>query len=333
MREKGADPRFDAAARAADVGARLVAARGEALARALVAGGFADPEAVHDLRVASRRLRETLATFRDAAPRKLVQRAVASAKEVTRAFGTTRNADVGAALLREIADESPAAAPAALSLAGHLASRAGRLRRKAEAAFAGGEAETLRRRVGRVVAALERGAGAPAGAERPVGDLAREALARRVARLYRREPAWGDPGAVRALHATRIAAKRLRYAVEIFEPLFVSGYADQLGRLKKIQDELGAHHDVVLLLDEASDWEASDMPAMAGADRIAWRALEARLLAERRRRHARFLALIAPHTEAAFEALLLETLGPRPGESAAAPAPPAATGAREARVS
>lgn len=60
----------------------------------------ADAEAVHDLRVASRRAREAVALFRKWAPKRTARRALDAAREVTRAFGATRNADVGAVLLR-----------------------------------------------------------------------------------------------------------------------------------------------------------------------------------------------------------------------------------------
>ena len=56
-------------------------------------------------------------------------------------------------------------------------------------------------------------------------------------------PAARDPAAVRTLHDMRIAAKRLRYLLELFAPSFGEYAADAAKQTKKLQDVLGEIHD------------------------------------------------------------------------------------------
>jgi CHAD domain-containing protein len=56
---------------------------------------------------------------------------------------------------------------------------------------------------------------------------------------------------LRALHELRIAAKRLRYTLELFEPALPGRAADAIDDLKHLQDELGFVHDRDVLTDLA----------------------------------------------------------------------------------
>lgn len=60
--------------------------------------------------------------------------------------------------------------------------------------------------------------------------------------------------AVEPLHNLRIAAKRLRYTLELFQVVFGDAGKRQIERIKAIQEELGAVHDhdvrIALILDE-----------------------------------------------------------------------------------
>jgi len=56
---------------------------------------------------------------------------------------------------------------------------------------------------------------------------------------------------LRELHELRIAAKRLRYTLEIFQPILPGGAADAIDDLKHLQDELGFVHDRDVLTDLA----------------------------------------------------------------------------------
>ena len=66
----------------------------------------------------------------------------------------------------------------------------------------------------------------------------------RLEELYQFAPYVSDPGKVDELHNMRIAAKRLRYTMEIFQPCF-SGkdFTKLYDQAKSIQEQIGEIHD------------------------------------------------------------------------------------------
>jgi CHAD domain len=77
----------------------------------------------------------------------------------------------------------------------------------------------------------------------PAGQMARRAIYTRLDEMYDCSANVDNPYEVRGLHNLRIAAKRLRYTLEIFEdilPPACRAFADELAQ---VQDELGAVHD------------------------------------------------------------------------------------------
>lgn len=77
----------------------------------------------------------------------------------------------------------------------------------------------------------------------PVGVNARKVLAVRIAELYSYEPAVTEPAWSHELHDMRIAAKRLRYTLELFAPQFGDAGKLQIDRIKQVQEALGVLHD------------------------------------------------------------------------------------------
>jgi len=77
----------------------------------------------------------------------------------------------------------------------------------------------------------------------PVGKNARIIAQTRLEELYQ----WGqfvdEPYRVKELHDLRIAAKRLRYTLEIFEDYLPDFCKEAAKELAQIQDELGDLHD------------------------------------------------------------------------------------------
>ncbi len=51
-------------------------------------------------------------------------------------------------------------------------------------------------------------------------------------------------GDLETLHEFRIAAKRFRYALELFAPLYGPSFDQRLRQLKKLQDDLGQLNDI-----------------------------------------------------------------------------------------
>ena len=77
----------------------------------------------------------------------------------------------------------------------------------------------------------------------PVGDNARVIAKTRLEELYEWDAYVDDPYRVRELHNLRIAAKRLRYTLEIFTEALPEGSSPIIETLTQIQDELGELHD------------------------------------------------------------------------------------------
>jgi len=104
----------------------------------------------------------------------------------------------------------------------------------------------------------------------PAAPLARGAgllVRMRLDELCGFMPAAGDPAAVTALHDMRIAAKRLRYALELTSCCFGPYAATAVKRLKALQEVLGEIHDCDVQLPEAAalldELTAADVAAVA----------------------------------------------------------------------
>ncbi len=203
-----------------------------------------DPEAVHDMRVASRRLRAALALFGPCLPRPAGEWRKAIRK-VTRALGRARDLDVQIATVL-----------AAQRKRGHTSWRAGMerllagLRRRRRAAQGKVNRALTRMVRSGILDEMERSLKAPAGAG--PGDRADQAGPYRLAEgairplLDELESFDADllcPTAVRRHHAMRIAAKRLRYSLEVFEPLYGPALGPSLRAARDMQTLLGDLHD------------------------------------------------------------------------------------------
>jgi hypothetical protein len=82
-------------------------------------------------------------------------------------------------------------------------------------------------------------------------DNARPIVTTRLRELESFVPKALDPGASRAQHDMRIAAKRLRYALELFAPALGEGATRGAKTAKRLQDVLGEIHDCDDLLPRA----------------------------------------------------------------------------------
>ena len=154
-----------------------------------------------------------------------------------------------------------------------------------------------------------------------------------------------DPAEVEALHDMRIAAKRLRYILELFAPRLGPGAARAAKVTKKLQDLLGEIHDCdvnvplvqrhverLRLADaaavrHAAGARAADLdPATARSapHRLHYRGLEALLSYLNARRdvlYARFLREWARLDQGTFTEDLLAAVEPAPAGGAPAPDP------------
>lgn len=214
----------------------------------------ATPEAVHQMRVALRRLRSALPLFRAAVGGADIAAANADLRDLARVLGPARDWDVfTGGTGRDVAAMFPADRPVARLLA--AAERRRLASYVALAAYLQGPAF---RRLGLRLAGLAAprsgdaaGDAAPdepmsrqaASRDTPLAAFAAKALAHRMARLRPPDGDFADAPA-EALHALRIQAKRLRYAAEFFADLFPRKETRRfLRRLGALQERLGHLND------------------------------------------------------------------------------------------
>lgn len=98
-------------------------------------------------------------------------------------------------------------------------------------------------------------------------------IAVRLDEVFSFMPKARDPAAVHTLHDLRIAAKRLRYVLELFGDQFGPYATDAAKQAKKLQDLLGEIHDcdvtrprVAALAEELRAADARHVRALAGPD-------------------------------------------------------------------
>ena len=80
-----------------------------------------------------------------------------------------------------------------------------------------------------------------------IADNAALIIAARVHELLEWEQSARDPARVNELHRMRIAAKRLRYTLELFEPAVGKSLSEAIEAMKEVQELLGAIHDLDVL--------------------------------------------------------------------------------------
>ena len=212
----------------------------------------ADIEFLHRARVATRRLRAALSLFAPLMPegRDDGREQAASVRRVTNALGAARDLDVQILFLREkIAALVPAAESGKALLPGlnrlllrKTQSRArleGRLIRALLRWRDSGTSDRLRESLRRaVMASEERNAPTDDRLARIAAQAERELRSARSFDLFVR-----DETAVTELHELRKATKRVRYMLEMLDPLSGGALSDVADRFRALQDDLGAIHD------------------------------------------------------------------------------------------
>lgn len=104
---------------------------------------------------------------------------------------------------------------------------------------------------------------------RPITENAARIIGFRIDELVALERHIRDPLRVAELHEMRIAAKRLRYTLEIFAPAYGPEFAAAIESVKGIQEQLGQIHDADVQVPEIiahlrTELRPSDDPAAAG---------------------------------------------------------------------
>ena len=248
-----------------------------------------DIEYVHKLRVASRRVRTALSVFSECFPERQVDGWRGAVKNVTISCGQARDTDVQLAFLQNYST--------------HLDTRAAQgvrsiitmqqARRKDMQSDIVRVLDSLQ--ASEVLLEITRACEAIKSKANPAQIDSKTILAYKKAEVHIAERldeflALGefvhDPTAVTKHHKLRIAAKRLRYTMEVFSPIYPSGLNDNIALMKRFQDLLGEMHDYYVWAQDLTAYA----PAISSEARYGLRRLLAHLKELSRGRYENFVS-------------------------------------------
>ncbi|WP_411287340.1 CHAD domain-containing protein [Phenylobacterium sp.] len=233
-------------------------------------------DAVHQLRVAARRLRSTLSTFAEVIRGERADWVRGELRWLARACDDARNLDVFRAEILRPAREMDTQPRGFEALCAAVEAARRRAARKVARAAS---SQRFRALLLETAAWVETGGWLEdPGLRKPRQALATafaaEALDRRLKKLGRRGRKLAETDDA-ARHEARIEAKKLRYAAEAFSSLYPQKAAERfIDRLKGLQDELGVLNDVAtaeplvagLKLDADAAFAAGELVGLKAAE-------------------------------------------------------------------
>jgi CHAD domain-containing protein len=226
-----------------------------------------DIEALHDMRVASRRLRSALRGFQTCFTPDILAPVVAEVSSVTQALGEARDKDVLIDYLTTFAKDHPELSVDWIIEREERARDGARLRlldeldRIEEADMPAVISSLLEH----AQFTVKNGTGHSFASE------AEPLVSHRWDKLKSLGKAISDPANVAELHLMRIGAKRLRYSMELFVPAFGNEMSDLIAEVKLLQEELGTIHDCDVWIEKLKAYRSEPKLApdrKAGVDAL-----------------------------------------------------------------
>jgi len=228
-----------------------------------------DIEYIHRMRVASRRLRAALPLFRSCFPQKQYRRWMQEITSITRALGEARDTDVQIAFLAKYERKQskkfssrtkknsamvPATGMAIRFLAARLKKKRTALQAKVISALAelesSGVIEEMSDTFSKNLSASHRVL--KKSLVYGISPVAAIRIEKRLHTMLSYEQWIPNPDAVAEHHATRIAAKKLRYTMEVYGEVYRRELKKILARVKKVQEILGDLHDCDVWIDQVT---------------------------------------------------------------------------------
>jgi len=230
-----------------------------------------EPDSVHQMRIAARRLRSTLQSFGTIVPSSATRQLRDELRWLGGVLGESRDAEILAERLEELVQQTPAElvmGPVAARIQGHFAPLRAATRQAVLEALDSERYVTLLDELERLVndPPLTAAAGQPAGDELPKAVTRTYRRVRRRMRRARQAAPGADLDV--ALHEARKAAKRARYAAEVLRPV-AGKKARRFGaQMKDLQSVLGEHQDAVITRQSLRDLAVG--AALAGENAFAY---------------------------------------------------------------
>ena len=210
---------------------------------------WSDIEGVHDMRVASRRLRSAIQDFSGFLPGKPLRLARKNIRMIATALGIVRDLDVAIATLEEVLTDSPEELKHGLAAVIERKREERERRRRALFEVLTPDAQAYSE--SRFALILERRSGdrtARQGRKKARRELSFREAGRAIIRLRLSEieklsSSLYKPFEIEPLHDMRISAKRFRYAIELFSSCWGDALLPFAEEVARLQSELGEVHD------------------------------------------------------------------------------------------
>jgi CHAD domain-containing protein len=261
----------------------MIRQRLQALSRTLPSAASGDVNAIHQARVATRRVRAALPIVTRGARRRKLKK---SFTKLTRALGGVRELDVAVLTLDELASDASVPREGLQQLRAILQEGRQRLFADMAAVVARVDLDRLQRKT---LSASERALqddGEQADLKRQKSVIKR--AGKRALDLQAAIENAGNIYLADRLHQVRIAVKKLRYVLEIARELSRSRASARIRLLKNVQDLLGHMHDLEVLITRIRALQGSDraptLKVSADLDRLV-----RRLEMECRQLHVRYM--------------------------------------------
>lgn len=213
---------------------------------------WSDPEGVHDMRVSSRRLRGALRDFMPYLHKRRLSVALDQIRDLAAALGAVRDQDVAIIGLQKLAGGAPAEAAAMLDQFVRARETIRKQARKAlRQSLQKGHLKQLQKDFVTAIDSVKenskprkrRSKNTRAGAETTYREVARGIIKERLKEVEKLSDGLYQPLRIKPLHKMRIAAKRLRYALELFESCWDPGISLFAKKVAALQSSLGELHD------------------------------------------------------------------------------------------
>jgi len=212
-----------------------------------------DPEGVHSMRVASRRLRSALRSFLPHLDQPTLAPITKQIKAIADSLGDVRDQDVAIQALEDLASETPkrfSNAMEKLIQSRKEARETGRQNLKKEIGKT--RLKELRAEFQRAVISVAQHQATTTSADNHLSylEVARAIIDDRLSDLEEVSKSLFYPDDVQPLHDMRIAAKRLRYAIELFAECWESDIGSFAKHVAVLQTDLGQLHDCDVWIED-----------------------------------------------------------------------------------
>jgi CHAD domain-containing protein len=202
-----------------------------------------DIECVHRMRVASRRLRNAFDLSRECLPQGKASSWLRNIRRITRALGAARDTDVQMQVLVDFSHQAddPRHIPGLRRLNLRISQVRHREQKKVVKALDGLKQSAAIPQLKQYLDTLKINSEGSVSCH--LYQHACKSIVARLDTLFSYEPFIHKPECVAELHAMRIAAKWLRYTLEVFSPLYSTQLSASIQASRKMQELLGAIHD------------------------------------------------------------------------------------------